>query len=115
MINNDYKPVYLAICERISVLSEITMDKHKKDGDLTTYKTTRDLRDKFARIHDAIGAHELKSLTKDDWMTLMAGAAVVMNQLAEEVKRTAEVVERYKTELIPELSKIINEFDKSNN
>lgn len=26
-INNDYKPVYLAICERLSVLSEITMEK----------------------------------------------------------------------------------------
>lgn len=114
-INNDYKPVYLAICERLSVLSEITMEKNKKDNDLVAYRSSKELRDKIDRISDSIKVQGLSSLVKEDWMALLAGAQVIMGQLAEEAKKTAEVVERYKIELIPELSKIINEFEKSNN
>lgn len=115
MISNEYKNLFLAICENLEVAAETAMETHKKNNDLTMFKTSKEMRDKYARLNDKISVQGIEALDKQNYLDLLVGSFTVINQFKDKINKMNAVIEQYEKDLIPKITQKIKEFNESNN
>ena len=107
-MDKKYITLFTEIARATEVSAEQVMDIDKQNGDEKGEKTARIMRDDYAQLHDKLSAEDFDgNLTKNDFIKMMAGAMIQVNQLQDRITNLRKAMSGYQNDLIPKLQKII--------
>lgn len=107
MINNKYKTLFTIIAQTVEMTAETAMEYNKKENNLSSYKTAKDMRAKYGGLYDRLRLQKDYELTKQDYIDLSIGTVIVTNYIEGKVKEQQEALRGYKEDLIPKLQEVI--------
>ena len=100
--------VLKAVAEIAETTAEQVMELEKDNKD--QYAIAQDMRNDYMKLHDKIRDPEFDgTLTRDDYSKLAIAAFVSVNQLKNRMATLRLAIKGYEDNLIPKLSKILNE------
>ena len=112
-MNEKYKTLFALIAQTMEGIAERAMEADKKENDLQAYKTAKEMRSKYARLHDLLTSKTVDyTLTKNDIIDLYIGANIVAQNLDARIKREQAALQGYKIDLIPKLEKAMKNEDE---
>ena len=106
-MDKTYQNLFKEMCQSAAVLAEQVMDYDNKQGDIKGYNTAQTMRDDYQNLADAISMN--KELSYNDYMKLLAASYMIMNNIQDRITTQKKAIEGYKLDLIPKLSRIMNE------
>ena len=106
-MDKSYRSLFTEMCKTAQVLAEQVMDYDKKQGDEKGFATAEMMRNDYQKLEDVLS--EGKELTYIDYTKLLAAAYIVMNNIQDRINVQKSVVENYKINIIPKLSRIMDE------
>lgn len=112
-MNEKYKTLFALIAQTMEGIAERAMEADKKENDLQAYKTAKEMRSKYARLHDLLTSKTVDyTPTKNDIIDLYIGANIVAQNLDAQIKREQTALQGYKIDLIPKLAKAMKNEDE---
>ena len=66
------------------------------------------MRNDYAKLYDKLDDTE-EELTRAEYLKLLAGAYIITNNMEDKIKAQRKAIEGYKIDIIPKLSRIMNE------
>ena len=108
-----YVELFKEIAHTTEVLAEQVMEYDRTKKDESGEKTAQTMRDDFCAIYDTMRAEDFSpnSLTKSEFIKLMVGTLIVINNIESRITNEKKAIENYKTEVLPKLERIINESE----
>lgn len=107
-MNKNYKTLFGLIAQTLETTAEKAMEFDKKSSDMQAYKTAKEMRAKYARLHDLLTSDKVNYiLTKADYIDLFIGANLVVQQIKNKIQKEQLALEGYETDLIPKLKQMI--------
>ena len=112
-MNDKYKELFTLIAQTMEITAETAMEQNKKNNSLEAYKTSKEMRAKYARLHDLLTSKTMDyKLEKDDFIDLAIGATVIMKQLNLRMERLRLSYEGYEKDLLPKLQEAADNPEK---
>lgn len=106
-MDKTYQSLFKEMCQSAAVLAEQVMDYDNKQGDTKGYTVAQTMRDDYQNLADALSTN--RELSYNDYMKLLAASYMIMNNIQDRITAQKKTVEGYKLDLIPKLSRIMNE------
>jgi hypothetical protein len=112
-MNEKYKTLFALIAQNMENIAERAMEDDKAKNDMQAYKTAKEMRSKYARLHDLLTSKTVEYIpVKNDIIDLYIGANIVAQQIEARVKREQAALQGYKLDLIPKLEKAMKSEDE---
>ena len=105
-MNEKYKTLLALIAQNMESIAERAMEDDKKKNDMQAYKTAKEMRSKYARLHDLLTSKTVEYIPiKNDVIDLYIGTNIILQQIKLRIRKEQEAVLGYETDLIPKLKK----------
>lgn len=112
-MNEKYKTLFALIAQNMESIAERAMEDDKAKNDMQGYKTAKEMRSKYARLHDLLTSKTVEYIpVKNDIIDLYIAANIVTQQIEARVKREQAALQGYKLDLIPKLEKAMKNEDE---
>lgn len=112
-MNEKYRTLFALIAQNMENIAERAMEDDKAKNDMQAYKTAKEMRSKYARLHDLLTSKTVEyTLVKNDIIDLYIGANIVAQQIETRVRREQTALQGYRLDLIPKLEKAMNNEDE---
>ena len=112
-MNEKYKTLFALIAQNMENIAERAMEDDKAKNDMQGYKTAKEMRSKYARLHDLLTSKTVEYIpVKNDIIDLYIGANLIAQQIEARVKREQAALQGYKVDLIPKLEKAMKSEDE---
>lgn len=112
-MNDKYKYLLSLIAQNMENVAERAMEDDKAKNDMQGYKTAKEMRSKYARLHDLLASKTVNYiLVKDDIIDLYIGANIILQQIKARIKKEQAAVLGYETDLIPKLKQAMENEDE---
>lgn len=112
-MNEKYKTLFALIAQNMENIAERAMEDDKAKNDMQAYKTAKEMRSKYARLHDLLTSKTVEyTPVKNDIIDLYIGTNIVAQQIEARVKREQAALHGYKLDLIPKLEKAMKSEDE---
>ena len=112
-MNEKYKTLFALIAQNMENIAERAMEDDKAKNDMQAYKTAKEMRSKYARLHDLLTSKTVEYiLVKNDIIDLYIGANLITQQIEARVKREQAALQAYRLDLIPKLEKAMKNEDE---
>lgn len=112
-MNEKYKTLFALIAQNMENIAERAMEDDKAKNDMQAYKTAKEMRSKYARLHDLLTSKTVEyTPVKNDIIDLYIGANIVAQQLEARVRREQTALQGYRLDLIPKLEKAMKNEDE---
>lgn len=112
-MNEKYKTLFALIAQNMENIAERAMEDDKAKNDMQAYKTAKEMRSKYARLHDLLTSKTVEYIpVKNDIIDLYIGANIVAQQIEARVRREQTAIQGYRLDLIPKLEKAMNNEDE---
>lgn len=112
-MNEKYKTLFALIAQNMENIAERAMEADKKENDLQAYKVAKEMRSKYARLHDLLTSKTVEyTPVKNDIIDLYIGANLIAQQIETRVRREQTALQNYKIDLIPKLEKAMKNEDE---
>ena len=112
-MNDKYKYLLSLIAQNMENIAERAMEDDKAKNDMQAYKTAKEMRSKYARLHDLLTSKTVEyTPVKNDIIDLYIGANIIAQQIEARVKREQAALQGYKLDLIPKLEKAMKNEDE---
>lgn len=106
-MNKKYKELFTLIANNLEITAEKAMEQNQKNNDLNAYKVSKEMRSKYARLHDLLRNEQVNYvLTSSDYADLFIGSFLVVQQLKEQKKQIQMVIDGYENDLMPKLKEL---------
>ena len=106
-MNKKYKELFTLIANNLEITAEKAMEQNQKNNDLNAYKVSKEMRSKYARLHDLLKSEQVNYvLTSSDYADLFIGSFLVVQQLKEQKKQIQMVIDGYENDLMPKLKEL---------
>lgn len=106
-MNKKYKELFTLIANNLEITAEKAMEQNQKNNDLNAYKVSKEMRSKYARLHDLLRSEQVNyALTSSDYADLFIGSFLVVQQLKEQKKQLQAVIDGYENDLMPKLKEL---------
>lgn len=106
-MDKSYRSLFIEMCRTTQVLAEQVMDYDEKQKDEKGFATAQMMRGDYQKLEDTLNAD--KELVYNDYVKLLAAAYIVTNNIQDRVTNEQKVIQNYKTNIIPKLSRIMDE------
>jgi 7-keto-8-aminopelargonate synthetase-like enzyme len=112
-MNEKYKTLFALIAQNMENIAERAMEDDKANNDMQAYKTAKEMRSKYARLHDLLTSKTVDyTPVKNDIIDLYIGANLITQQIEARVKREQAALQAYRLDLIPKLEKAMKNEDE---
>ena len=112
-MNEKYKTLFALIAQNMENIAERAMEDDKAKNDMQGYKSAKEMRSKYARLHDLLTSKTVEyTPVKNDIIDLYIGANIVAQQIETRVRREQTAVQGYRLDLIPKLEKAMKNEDE---
>ena len=112
-MNEKYKTLFALIAQNMENIAERAMEDDKAKNDMQAYKTAKEMRSKYARLHDLLTSKTVEYIpVKNDIIDLYIGANIVAQQIEARIRREQTAIQGYRLDLIPKLEKAMNNEDE---
>ena len=112
-MNEKDKTLFALIAQNMENIAERAMEDDKAKNDMQAYKTAKEMRSKYARLHDLLTSKTVEYIpVKNDIIDLYIGANIVAQQIEVRVKREQTALQGYRLDLIPKLEKAMKNEDE---
>ena len=112
-MNEKYKTLFALIAQTMETTAERAMEDDKAKNNLQAYKTAKEMRSKYARLHDLLTSKTVEYIpVKNDIIDLYIGANLVAQQIETRVRREQTALQGYRLDLIPKLEKAMKNEDE---
>lgn len=112
-MNEKYKTLFALIAQNMENIAERAMEDDKAKNDMQAYKTAKEMRSKYARLHDLLTSKTVEyTPVKNDIIDLYIGANIIAQQIEARVKREQTALQAYRLDLIPKLEKAMKSEDE---
>ena len=112
-MNEKYKTLFALIVQNMENIAERAMEDDKAKNDTQGYKTAKEMRSKYARLHDLLTSKTVEYIpVKSDIIDLYIGANIVAQQIETRIRSEQAAVQGYKLDLIPKLEKAMKNEDE---
>lgn len=112
-MNEKYKTLFALIAQNMENIAERAMEDDKAKNDMQAYKTAKEMRSKYARLHDLLTSKTVEYIPmKNDIIDLYIGANIVAQQIETRVRREQTAIQGYRLDLIPKLEKAMKNEDE---
>ena len=112
-MNEKYKTLFALIAQNMENIAERAMEDDKAKNDMQAYKTAKEMRSKYARLHDLLTSKTVEYIpVKNDIIDLYIGANIVAQQIEARVRREQTALQGYRLDLIPKLEKAMKNEDE---
>lgn len=112
-MNEKYKTLFALIAQNMESIAERAMEDDKAKNDMQAYKTAKEMRAKYARLHDLLTSKTVDyTPVKNDIIDLYIGANIVAQQIEARVRREQTAIQGYRLDLIPKLEKAMKNEDE---
>lgn len=112
-MNDKYKYLLSLIAQNMEIIAERAMEDDKTKNDMQAYKTAKEMRSKYARLHDLLTSKTVDyTPVKNDIIDLYIGANIVLQQLKLRIQKEQGAALGYETDLIPKLKKAMENEDQ---
>ena len=112
-MNEKYKTLFALIAQNMENIAERAMEDDKAKNDMQAYKTAKEMRSKYARLHDLLTSKTVEyTPVKNDIIDLYIGANIVAQQIETRVRREQTAIQGYRLDLIPKLEKAMENEDE---
>ena len=112
-MNEKYKTLFALIAQNMESIAERAMEDDKAKNDMQGYKSAKEMRSKYARLHDLLTSKTVEyTPVKNDIIDLYIGANIVAQQIETRVRREQTAVQGYRLDLIPKLEKAMKNEDE---
>lgn len=112
-MNEKYKYLLGLIAQNMENIAERAMEEDKAKNDMQAHKTAKEMRSKYARLHDLLTSKTVDyTPVKNDIIDLYIGANIILQQIKLRIKKEQEAVLGYETDLIPKLKKAMENEDQ---
>jgi len=112
-MNEKYKTLFALIAQNMENIAERTMEDDKAKNDMQAYKTAKEMRSKYARLHDLLTSKTVEyTPVKNDIIDLYIGTNIVAQQLEARIRREQTALQGYRLDLIPKLEKAMKNEDE---
>lgn len=103
--------LFTEVVHATEVLSEKVMEYDKEQGQLQGYDTAKKMREDYAILYDKMREDnfEVNQLNKSDVSKILIGTAIVAQNLENQLQNYKAVIDNYTTNIIPKLTKVIDE------
>lgn len=106
-MNKKYKELFTLIANNLEITAEKAMEQNQKNNDLNAYKVSKEMRSKYARLHDLLRSEQVNYvLTSSDYADLFIGSFLSVQQLKEQKKQIQMVIDGYENDLMPKLKEL---------
>ena len=103
-MNEKYKTLFALIAQNMENIAERAMEDDKANNDMQGYKTAKEMRSKYARLHDLLTSKTVEyTPVKNDIIDLYIGANIILQQIKARIQKEHAAVLGYETDLIPKL------------
>ena len=106
-MNEKYITVFKQMCQTVSALAEQVMDYNKKNNNDKGYETAEKMRNMYMTLEDKFVNGD--ELSRVDFVQLITVSYIVMNNIQTRIENEQKALEGYKVDLLPKLSRIMNE------
>ena len=107
-MNKNYRKLFSELAHAIEITSEQVMEYNHQKQDSKGESTAELMRNDYAKLYDKLDDTE-EELTRAEYLKLLAGAYIITNNMEDKIKAQRKVIEGYKIDIIPKLSRIMNE------
>ena len=105
-MNDKYKHLLSLIAQNMENVAERAMEDNKVKNDMQAYKTAKEMRSKYARLHDLLTSKTVEyTPVKNDVIDLYIGANIILQQIKSRIQKEQAAALGYETDLIPKLKK----------
>lgn len=105
-MNEKYKYLLSLVAQNMENVAERAMEDNKVKNDMQAYKTAKEMRSKYARLHDLLTSKTVEyTPVKNDVIDLYIGANIILQQIRARIQKEQAAVLGYETDLIPKLKK----------
>ena len=112
-MNDKYKYLLSLIAQNMESVAERAMEDDKAKNDMQAYKTAKEMRSKYARLHDLLTSKTVDYVpVKNDIIDLYIGANIILQQIRARIQKEQAAVLGYETDLIPKLKKAMENADQ---
>lgn len=112
-MNDKYKYLLSLIAQNMESVAERAMEDDKTKNDMQAYKTAKEMRSKYARLHDLLTSKTVDYVpVKNDIIDLYIGANIILQQIRARIQKEQAAVLGYETDLIPKLKKAMENEDQ---
>ena len=112
-MNEKYKTLFALIAQNMESIAERAMEDDKAKNDMQAYKTAKEMRSKYARLHDLLTSKTVDyTPVKNDIIDLYIGANIIAQQIEARVRREQTALQGYRLDLIPKLEKAMKNEDE---
>ena len=112
-MNDKYKYLLSLIAQNMESVAERAMEDDKAKNDMQAYKTAKEMRSKYARLHDLLTSKTVDYVpAKNDIIDLYIGANIILQQIRARIQKEQAAVLGYETDLIPKLKKAMENEDQ---
>ena len=112
-MNEKYKTLFALIAQNMESIAERAMEDDKANNDMQAYKTAKEMRSKYARLHDLLTSKTVDyTPVKNDIIDLYIGANLITQQIEARVRREQTAIQGYRLDLIPKLEKAMKNEDE---
>lgn len=112
-MNDKYKYLLSLIAQNMESVAERAMEDDKAKNDMQAYKTAKEMRSKYARLHDLLTSKTVDYVpVKNDIIDLYIGANIILQQIRARIQKEQAAVLGYETDLIPKLKKAMENEDQ---
>ena len=107
-MDKNYRKLFSELAHAIEITSEQVMEYNHQKQDSKGESTAELMRNDYAKLYDKLDDTE-EELTRAEYLKLLAGAYIITNNMEDKIKAQRKVIEGYKIDIIPKLSRIMNE------
>ena len=112
-MNERYKTLLALVAQNMESIAERAMEDDKAKNDMQAYKTAKEMRSRYARLHDLLTSKTVDyTPVKNDIIDLYIGANIVLQQVKLRIQKEQGAVLGYETDLIPKLKKAMENEDQ---
>ena len=112
-MNEKYKTLFALIAQNRESVADRAMEDDKAKNDMQAYKTAKEMRSKYARLHDLLTSKTVDYVpVKNDIIDLYIGANIILQQIRARIQKEQAAVLGYETDLIPKLKKAMENEDQ---
>ena len=112
-MNEKYKTLFALIAQNMENIAERAMEDDKAKNDMQAYKIAKEMRSKYARLHDLLTSKTVEyTPVKNDIIDLYIATNIVAQQIETRVRREQTAIQGYRLDLIPKLEKAMKNEDE---
>ena len=107
-MNKEYLNLFKELAHAVELLAEQVMEYDHNHNDDKGEKTAQIMRDDFAALTQKLSAEEV-SLERNDYIKLLTGVYIVINNLQDKITNLKNTISGYQTNVSAKLQRIMNE------